>query len=631
MIDRPLLRCVSAPSAVRVARWFGPCLLVALAGCSGSVDTPAAGDPDAFEAMAPGTSPDPANPLNTTPGNTPGSRPTPGPPTPVIVNEDGVVIDEEGNPVLDEQGNPVLPPVTDPTQPPSDPAVGSPTNPSTDLADCSTPGPRQIRRLTANQYTSTLQSLFQDPTVPEEAVLSDPSALGFHVDAKAAVVRDLEGELLMGYAEQVAAWAVDNGKLSQYFTCTELTEQCERDFISNFGAKAHREPLSEEYVSAYRALFDAESSFQDGAEVVVSAMLQSPYLLYRREMGVQSGDEYTLTPYEVASQLSYWLTDAPPDAELYDAARNNRLTTTEDTLREATRLLETQAAREVLARFVEGWLQIDKLPGKAKDESIMPLPTELRDSMLGETRELFLGTFYEGGSLSDLFSAEHTYLDQRLSTLYGFGNAGESFQRAELTGTNRPMGVLGQAAFLSTHALSDNSSPVQRAKVVIERLLCRTLPPVPANLNTTLDPQTEFTTNRERYEVHREREECRVCHEDMDPIGFAFEHYDGFGRYRDQENGVDVDATGSLAQLASGAIALDGVDSLSRALADSPELQSCLVRYWSYYTFGAEDWASQECHQDGVVRSARAADFTLKSVVLGIAESPHFSRRVNDP
>jgi hypothetical protein len=230
-----------------------------------------------------------------------------------------------------------------------------------------------------------------------------------------------------------------------------------------------------------------------------------------------------------------------------------------------------------------------------------------------------------------LFTAQHTYVDERLASLYGFGNAGQGFQRTDLTGTDRPQGVLGQASFLTTHALSDNSSPVQRAKVVIERLLCGELPPVPANLNTTLDPQTEFSTNRERYDVHRERDECRTCHEAMDPIGFAFENYDGFGRYRDQENGIDVDATGSLAQLASGPVALDGVDSLSAALAESPELQACLVRYWSYYAFGTEAWTDEQCHQDGVVRYARAQDFTLQSVLQGIVQAPHFSRRVNDP
>ncbi len=555
---------------------------------------------------------------------------------PLMVNEEGVIVDADGNPVTDADGNPLV--VDDntgadgiadsnPGELPADPDV-SPE--PIELSDCSTPGPRQVRRLTAQQYARTLQSIFNDPNLPQQDVLADASVLGFNVDAKASVVRDLEGELLMNYAESVADWAVDNGRVSQFTSCTEQRAQCQREFVANFGAQAHREPPDDARVESYRTLFDQEESFDDGARAVISAMLQSPFTIYRREMGTERGGEFELTPYEVASQLSYWLTDAPPDAQLYDAAANDRLITTQDFLREAERLLQTEYARQSLARFVEAWLHIDKLRSKAKDDSVMPLPAELRTSMVEETREFFLQTFYGGGSLSDLFTARHSYVDQRLASLYELGSAGDGFQRVDLSDSDRPAGLLGHAAFLTTHALSDNSSPVQRAKVVIERLLCGSLPAVPSDLNVTLDTETEFTTNRERYEVHRQRSECALCHENLDPLGYAFEHFDGFGRYREQENGYDIDATGELAYLASGPVALDGVDSLSEALAESPELQACLVRYWSYYTFGAEDWAEAECNRDSVIRYAREEDFTLRSVLLGIVQAPHFSRRVVD-
>lgn len=549
---------------------------------------------------------------------------------PVQVNEDGMVVDSRGNPIVDDEGNPLMVGGDDDDDDVPGSGMQGPSDSATELADCSTPGPRQLRRLTAAQYRRTLEDIFNDPNVPEEAVLSDAAVLGFHVDAKTSVVRDLEGELLMNYAERVAEWALDSGKVNQFASCTDHQEHCHREFISNFGAKAHREPLSEARLSAYLELFRAESNFQDGASVVISAMLQSPFTLYRREMGVQQGNEYVLTPYEVASQLSYWLTDAPPDDQLYDAAKNGRLTTTEDLEREAARLLETERAKETLANFVEGWIEVDKLYSKAKDESVMPLPAELRESMVRETREMFVNTFAEGGTLSDLFTAKHSYIDQRLASLYGLNGFGQNFERVDMTETNRPAGILGHASFLTTHALSDNSSPVQRAKIVIERLLCETLPMIPSDLNVALDTESEFTTNRERYRAHRERPECSGCHENMDPIGFAFEHYDGFGRYREQENGIDIDATGSLAYLASGRVELDGADSLSAVLADSPEMQSCLVRYWSYYTFGAEGWDNAECNRDSVVRHAREDDFSLRSVLMGIVAGPHFSRRVAD-
>lgn len=601
--------------------------ILALPACSGEVGGEGAG-PSGPSALSPSSTTGNSSP---TPGT--GSSPAPGTSVvidedgkPVLVNDEGHVVDEEGNPVTDENGEPVVAPtVTTPVVNTTPLPVGG------ELTDCSTPGPRTLRRLTVAQYESTLRAIFSDPNVPTETVLSDASVLGFNVDAKAAVVRDLEGELLMNYAESVADWAVENGKTGAFTSCTDATDQCRREFVVNFGAKAHREPLTDERVAAYLSLFEAEASFDDGARTVMSAMLQSPFTLYRRELGTQSGDVFSLSPYELASELSYWLTDAPPDAALYDAAANGRLSSTDDLITEATRLLETPQAKDSLARFLDGWLRLDKLGSKAKDESILALPAELRQSMLEESRQLFLNTFYEGGTLSDLFSARYTYVDQSLAQLYGLGGAGQSFQRVDTSQSNRPAGLLGHGAFLTTHALSDNSSPVQRAKIVIERLLCGVLPPVPSNVDTTLDTKTDFKTNRERYEEHRKNDACSSCHEVMDPIGFAFEHFDGFGRYRDQENGVDIDATGSLSQLASGTVALDGVDSLSSALAESPELQACFVRYLSYYTFGKEGWTDAACNRDAVLRQAQADDFGLKSVLLGIVRAPHFANRVQDP
>lgn len=590
-------------------------VMVAVAGCSGEVDSGGWEDgeenPAATTPVTPGFNPPGVTPSNPTPGN-PSGEPTPVTPG---VNPPGVT------------------PTTPGTTPPGTPTVTPPAipPPGTELSNCTTPGPRQIRRLSPVQYQRTLQAIFNDPSVPHEDVLSLPSVLGFHVDADAAVVRDLDGELLMNYAESVADWAVQNGKVSQFTSCTNAQAQCQTEFIQKFGEKAHREPLSQETVNTYLQLFTAETTFEDGARAAISAMLQSPYTIYRRELGVQEGNEFALTPFEVASQLSYLITDGPPDAQLYEAAKNGQLSTAEQLLTQADRLLATEQASETLANFVEGWLEVDKLTSKAKTESILPLPDELRHSMIGETQQLFINTFKEGGSFADLFTADHTYIDQRLAAHYGMGGGGgENFTRADLNGTDRATGVLGHAAFLTTHALSDNSSPVQRAKIVIERLVCATLAPVPMGLDTSLDTSTEFKTNRERYDMHRSVEPCKTCHATMDPIGFSFEHYDGFGRYRAQENGVDIDASGEITQISPGNVPLDGLDSLSEALSTSPEAQACLVRFWSYYTYGTDTWANIECNRDNVIRYAESQNFSLKSVLQGIIQGPNFTRRVAD-
>jgi hypothetical protein len=509
------------------------------------------------------------------------------------------------------------------------------TPPGTPLADCATPGPQLLRRLTSTQYRNTLVSLFGGD-VPEQQTLTDAAINGFRIDADALVVSNLDAELLMSYAESVAAWANDNGRLNPFTNnCTNAADaSCRRTFIQNLGLKAYREDLSEAQVASYDALFQefANGDFMTGAEVVATAMLQAPNMLYRREIGVpgQPG-QFSLKPFEVASQLSYLLTDGPPDDALLAAARNNQLATPEQLDAQADRLLATDAGRRTLAQFIEGWVEIEGLPAKAKDTDTYDLSAAERQAMGEETRQLFTDVFQTGGSLETLFTADYTFVNQTLGSFYGMtGVSGDAFQKVSLP-PERPPGILGHASYLTAHAQPENSSPVQRALIIRERMLCQDLPPPPQNLDTNLDAPGGFSTNRERYTEHSTNPVCYACHARMDPIGFAFEHYDGFGRYRDQENGVPIDSSGELSDVPGGPIPLDGVEALASYLGTSELVQSCLVRYWTYYAYGRDTWANKQCNHDAVRREAQASNYSLKGVLKAIIHAQHFTQRVQEP
>jgi urease gamma subunit len=502
-----------------------------------------------------------------------------------------------------------------------------------ELSDCDTPAPRLIRRLTSTQFRNTLVDAFADPNVPTADVLADPtSKLRFRVDADLAVVRDLDAGLLLNYAETVATWAVQN-KLSSLAPCTDKHAGCSGPLIQNLGKRLYRETLTSDQVNAYQQRFDAEATFEDGASLVIMMMLQSPNLLYRRELGMeQGGGRFQLTPAEVASQLSYFLTDTAPDAALLDAAEQGRLQTLADIDREATRLLETPAARVSLTRYLEGWFELDTLAHKAKDDSVYALTPELRQNMLDESREFFLEAFYFGGDMAGILSAKHTHVNGALATFYQLAGPGPGagFQKVDLTGTNRAPGLLGQAAFLTSHAQPENSSPVQRGRFVRDRILCEPIPEMPEDLDTNLDSPDGFTTNRERYAEHSENPKCVGCHTLFDPVGFAFEHFDGFGRYRDQENGQPIDATGMISDDAGTETPLDGVQSLLDYLTSGDRARACAVRYWSYYAHGRDNWQEKKCNDDQVRRDADANGYTLKSIVMGILHAPSFTGRVQD-
>ena len=486
---------------------------------------------------------------------------------------------------------------------------------------CSPRGPRMTRRLSNLQLHNTLAAVFQDPGVPTGDVLNDPVILGFKSDATQSVVRDLDAQLIMNNAETVADWAV-NQKLGQLTSCQGMDATCVRQFIQTLGKKLYREPVPSSSVDAYAELFGQETSFADGARAVISAMLQSSYVLYRREFGVRGSDGlYHLTPYELASSLSYMLTNGPPDDPLMSAADQGRLATTADLDREAARLLSTQASETAFGTFARNWLVIDDLASRAKMDPTNQLSDAIRTAMLRETTLMFMNVLRSDAKVSELFTASYTFVDQTLAGYYQIGGAGGSFGRVQLPPNTRAHGILGDGSVLTRHALADRSSPVQRGKLVRERLLCEELTP-PPNVDTNLPPPMGTVTTRERYEVHSQNPFCKGCHSRIDPIGFSFEHFDGFGRKRDQENGVAIDATGVLAGTDDGDIALDGLDSLSSYLSTSPQVTQCLARYVSYNAYGLD-----HCSEASITAELAASNGSLKSIVMAVIHAPQFTTR----
>jgi hypothetical protein len=567
--------------------------------------------------------------------------------TPIAGGGGGVVTPGEGNPTpgLDRPPASIGPgdlgAITDPVTGMPLPVDQLPT-----LAQCATPGPQILRRLTAVQYRNTLRSVFGD-AIPDTQPLNDVDTLGYNVDADDLLVQNLDAQALGTVGDEIAAQARENGVIPQLANnCTDLQNNtCREQFVRNVGARLSREPIDQERLQRFAGLFTAQAedgtalaaTFEDGAEMVISAMVQSPYAVYRREIGVQQGAEFVLTPYEVASELSYMLTDNPPDDELMAAAAANALGSPEQILAQADRLLAKPEAEAVLTEFVTRWLDNDKLVGKVK--SGVDISDGLRSAMLEETAQLFMDVFFNGGTIGDLFSSTRTFMNQELAAFYGLDGMANSpeFTPVDIAGVRVP-GVLGHGSYLASHALADNSSPVQRAFVVRERILCNDLPAVPTNLDTNLKPQAPDATSRERYAAHSENQVCYNCHQLMDPVGFSFEAYDGYGRFRDNEAGTPVDTSGSLPLMGPDGptgvvVPLTGVQDLANYLSLSEETRACLINNLSYYAYGISNsakWASTDkvCTDNFVRQTARTSGNTLQSVMTGILTAPHFTRRV---
>ena len=171
------------------------------------------------------------------------------------------------------------------------------------------------------------------------------------------------------------------------------------------------------------------------------------------------------------------------------------------------------------------------------------------------------------------------------------------------------------------------SSPVHRGKLVRERFLCQVPPPPPPGVNAEPPPLDPSLTARERYAAHSQEEPCRSCHRLMDPIGFAFEQFDGVGRFRTDENGNTLDVSGEIVGTARTNATFQGTAELAQLLAESPDVHDCFALHWFRYGYGLSDGADTECLVDALQTEFASRDLSIQGLVLALTESVHFTRR----
>jgi hypothetical protein len=273
-------------------------------------------------------------------------------------------------------------------------------------------------------------------------------------------------------------------------------------------------------------------------------------------------------------------------------------------LAETDRLLAGGRAAELFVHVATQWWEVGGVNTVDKDRNLYRTWTDTTASALAEETRLFLTDAWEGTpNLKTLLTAPVTFVDADLAAFYGLpAPAGTGFQRVDLDPT-RAAGLLTQGSFLAEHAKADQTSPTLRGKFVRAKLFCHAPPPPPADIVVrppTVDPRL---STRERFAQHTADERCATCHLLMDPIGFAFEHYDAAGRWRDIDGGKAVDATGDLTGTDVDG-ALDGVPSLAARLAASDQVASCTATQWFRYAFGRAEQSSGDLCTVGKLAAA---------------------------
>lgn len=507
------------------------------------------------------------------------------------------------------------------------------------------PGESPLRRMTRAEYDNTIFDLLGDDSRPARGFVPEEESLGFNNQAAALVVSPLLAEQYMFAAESIAERAVDR-LLDEVPSCRGAAESdaCRAEveaFIAAFGKRAYRRPLAADEVTELAELFEqgltlseASNDARTALSLVVQAMLQSPHFLYRVEFGMPDpveGDVVPLTPYEIASRLSYLLWGTMPDEELFAAAERGALSTAAEIEAQARRMLEDPRAREAVKSFHRQWLGLEKIHEIAaggKDPELYP---DYRDELLplfqAET-EAFLehAIFEQDASVTTLFTASYSMMNRELAAFYGIegGPRGDAFERVELDPSQRA-GFITHAGLLALYAKPNRSSPVHRGRFVRQSLLCQ-IPPPPPDVVPEPPMVDPTKTTREQFSQHVADAGCRSCHKLLDPIGFGFEHYDALGRWRDTENGIPVDASGELTQTDVDG-PFDGAVELAHRLAASEQVRACVVKQWFRFGHGRAEQSADRCSLAQATEAFEASNYNIKALLVALTQTDAFRYR----
>ncbi len=325
-------------------------------------------------------------------------------------------------------------------------------------------------------------------------------------------------------------------------------DACARKILTGLTRRAYRGLANSTDVEQLLAIYRkgrAARDFDTGIARALEALLSSPKFVLRveEERSTPRSTPYRLSDLELASRLSFFLWKSIPDDELLELAERGLLNKRDVLAQQVRRLLADGRSTRFLKDFSNQWLEVRNLSTQQPALQFQFDPT-LRDAMARETELFFQSQVREDRPIQDLLRANYTFLNEQLAQHYSIdGVFGSHFRRVTITNEDR-FGLLGQASILTVTSYNDRTSVVRRGYWILDVLLGAPPPPPPPNvpLLKENDPRGKPAALRDRMEQHRNNAVCASCHAQMDPLGFALEHYDAVGRFRQTDGGARIDS-----------------------------------------------------------------------------------------
>jgi len=420
------------------------------------------------------------------------------------------------------------------------------------------------------------------------------------------------------------------------FTCrpTSAVEEsaCAADIVRKLATQAYRGTVPADDFKDLMSFYERgrkQSDFEGGIRMAVQAILASPRFLFRIETTpstLKAGQTYRINDYDLASRLSFFVWGSMPDAELLKAASAGTLRTPAVFDKQMKRLLYDPRSEALSTRFASQWLRLQDVEKVRPDHHFYSYwDTTLSQAMVRET-ELFVDSLIrDDRPVTDLLTADHTFVNERLAKHYGIPNIlGDQYRRVTIADGNR-RGVLGQGSVLLLTSIADRTSPVLRGKWVMEVLLGSPPPPPPPNVplleETKAVDEGKTLSTRERMEQHRANPSCNSCHRVIDPLGLALDNFDVTGLWRIRDNGAPVDPTGELYD----GTKLDSPAALRAALLKHQDVfMLSFTESLMTYALGrrVEYYDMPAIRQ--IVESAKAKNYRFSAFISGVANSAAF-------
>jgi hypothetical protein len=403
-----------------------------------------------------------------------------------------------------------------------------------------------------------------------------------------------------------------------------------REVLASFLPRAWRKPVTDAEIRQHMAMFDAvrpmSDDFQEAMIEVLATALASPKFLYIVQEDPQKKGVEDLTDYELATRLSMFLWSSLPDEELLKLASKKKLKNRRVLQRQTRRMLADPRSERFSKQFVQQWLGMQLLEFLDVEEELYPqFDTNLREAMQKEPVAFFQEVLRENRSVMDFLHADYALVNERLARHYGIPDVyGSDFRKVGLDSIDHRGGILTQAGLLAMNSDGKDSHPLKRGIWILERLLNDPPPPPPPavpEIDLT-DPEIAKMTLKERIENHRNDPACYSCHAKIDPWGIAFENFDAVGSWRDQINGVPVDANSALFNNQK----LNGIDGVKRFLLTNRQDQfsGAMVHKLTTYALGRPLSFGDRASIDEITFNLRNKGDRLGDLISFIVTSDRF-------